>query len=295
MTPRKIGWIGTGVMGSSMCSHLIDAGHQLFVYNRTRHKAEQLLAQGATWCETPAELARECEYIFSIVGYPSDVEAVLLGKDGALSSIQPGSTLIDMTTSSPQLAKDIAAAAAEKSCFSLDAPVSGGDIGARNASLAIMVGGDEKIYTKATPLFECMGHNIRYMGKSGAGQHTKMANQILIAGTMIGVVESLLYAQRMEMNLETVIEVIGSGAAGSWSINNLGPRICRNDYNPGFYIKHFIKDMGIALEEAKRSGLSLPGLALVNQLYISATAMGLDNFGTQALYKVLATMNNLEK
>lgn len=294
MSSRKIGWIGTGVMGSSMCSHLIEAGHQLFVYNRTQAKAEQLIAKGASWCDSPAALAAECEFIFSIVGYPSDVEKVLLAEDGALSTMKPGTTLIDMTTSSPQLAKDISIAAAQKSCFSLDAPVSGGDIGARNATLAIMVGGEEDVYTKTLPLLQCMGQNISYMGSSGAGQHTKMANQILIAGTMIGVVESLLYAQRMEMDLDQVIKVIGSGAAGSWSINNLGPRICQNDYDPGFFIKHFIKDMGIALQEAKLSKLSLPGLALANQLYISATAMGLEDFGTQALYKVLAKMNHMD-
>lgn len=294
MTSLKIGWIGTGVMGHSMCDHLIKAGHHVSVYNRTKKRADALVAQGAQWCDSPAELARDADFIFSIVGFPADVEEVLLGENGALATAKPGSIIIDMTTSSPQLARTIADAAREKDVLALDAPVSGGDLGARNGSLAIMVGGDKSAYDKTLPLFEIMGANINHMGDVGTGQHTKMSNQILIAGTMVGVVESLLYAQRMGMSPEKVIDVIGSGAAGSWSINNLGPRICKGDYDPGFYIKHFVKDMGVALEEAKRMNLSLPGLALVNQLYIAAQAMGFEDLGTQGLYKVLAKMNNMD-
>lgn len=288
---RKIGWIGTGVMGNSMCMHLIKAGHEAFVYNRTKSKTDNLVAQGATWCESPAEVAGNADIIFTIVGYPIDVEQTILGEDGVLANADSGKIIVDMTTSEPALAERIAKEAAAKGVGALDAPVSGGDLGARNATLAIMVGGEQKTFDTVNELFEIMGSNIRLMGKAGAGQHTKMCNQILIAGTMIGVVESLLYSYKAGMDLNEVIDVIGSGAAGSWSINNLGRRIADGDFNPGFFIKHFVKDMGIALDEAKRMSLSLPGLALVNQFYISAMALGYDELGTQALYKVLESMN----
>ncbi|WP_320173785.1 NAD(P)-dependent oxidoreductase [Maridesulfovibrio sp.] len=288
---KKIGWIGTGVMGGSMCMHLIKAGNKAFVYNRTKSKADQLVAKGATWCDSPAEVAQKADIIFTIVGYPTDVEQTILGENGVLANTDAGKILVDMTTSEPVLAERIAKEAAAKGVGALDAPVSGGDLGARNATLAIMVGGEKKIFDEVMPLFDVMGSNIQLMGKAGAGQHTKMCNQILIAGTMIGTVESLLYAYKAGMNLNEVIDVIGSGAAGSWSINNLGRRIADDDFNPGFFIKHFVKDMGIALDEAKRMNLSLPGLALVNQFYISAMALGYEELGTQALYKVLEKMN----
>lgn len=288
---KKIGWIGTGVMGASMCMHLIKAGNEAFVYNRTKSKADALIAEGAKWCDSPAEVAKQADLIFTIVGYPVDVEETILGKNGVLANADAGKIIVDMTTSEPSLAERIAEEATAKGVGALDAPVSGGDLGARNATLAIMVGGDQKTFDEVTPLFEIMGSNIKLMGKSGAGQHTKMSNQILIAGTMIGTVESLLYAYTAGMDLNEVIDVIGSGAAGSWSINNLGRRIADDDFNPGFFIKHFVKDMGIALDEAKRMNLSLPGLALVNQFYISAMAMGYEELGTQALYKVLEKMN----
>jgi len=288
---KKIGWIGTGVMGSSMCMHLLKAGNEAFVYNRTRSKADQLVAEGATWCDSPAEVAKKADIIFTIVGYPTDVEQTILGEDGVLTNAESGKIIVDMTTSEPALAERIAEEAAAKGIGALDAPVSGGDLGARNATLAIMVGGEQKTFDEVNPLFDIMGSNIRLMGKPGAGQHTKMCNQILIAGTMIGVVESLLYSYKAGMDLNEVIDVIGSGAAGSWSINNLGRRIADDDFNPGFFIKHFVKDMGIALDEAKRMNLALPGLALVNQFYISAMAMGYEELGTQALYKVLERMN----
>lgn len=288
---KKIGWIGTGVMGSSMCMHLVKAGHEAFIYNRTKSKAAELIKAGAVWCDSPATVAKKADIIFTIVGYPTDVEHTILGTEGVLANVDPGKIIVDMTTSEPALAELIHAEAADKNIGSLDAPVSGGDLGARNATLAIMVGGEEKVFNKVKDLLDLMGQNVQHMGKAGAGQHTKMCNQILIAGTMIGVVESLLYAQKANMDLDKVIDVIGSGAAGSWSINNLGRRIAASDFNPGFFIKHFVKDMGIALDEAKRMKLALPGLALVNQFYIAAMAMGYEELGTQGLYKVLEKMN----
>ncbi|WP_320171617.1 NAD(P)-dependent oxidoreductase [Maridesulfovibrio sp.] len=288
---RKIGWIGTGVMGGSMCMHLIKAGNEAYVYNRTKSKADQLIAAGAHWCDSPADVAANADIIFSIVGYPVDVEETILGENGVLNNVCPGKIIVDMTTSEPALAERIAEAAAAKGVGALDAPVSGGDLGARNATLAIMVGGRQETFDEVKDLFDVMGSNVRLMGAAGAGQHTKMCNQILIAGTMIGVVESLFYAYKAGMDLNEVIDVIGSGAAGSWSINNLGRRIADGDFNPGFFIKHFVKDMGIALSEARRMNLALPGLALVNQFYVAAMAMGHEELGTQALYKVFEKMN----
>jgi len=286
-----VGWIGTGVMGLSMCGHLLKAGYSVRVTNRTRTKTQPLIDAGAVWCDTPAEVADGSRMIFTIVGFPSDVEAVLLASDGAMTAASEGTVVVDMTTSSPELAQRIAQRGNGKGVAVLDAPVSGGDIGARQATLAIMVGGETAAYETALPLLKLMGKNIALMGGAGAGQHTKMCNQILIAGTMIGVVESLLYAQRAGMSMDAVIDVIGAGAASSWSINNLGRRIAQGDFDPGFYIKHFIKDMGIALAEAARMKLALPGLALVHQFYQAASAQGLDHLGTQGLYRVLEQLN----
>jgi 3-hydroxyisobutyrate dehydrogenase len=291
MTKQRIGWIGTGVMGVSMCSHLLDAGHQLTVFNRTRDKALTLLEKGAAWADTPKAVAQASDVIFTMVGFPDDVREVVLGDDGVLAGTKPGDTLVDMTTSSPDLAQAIYREGAAKAVKTLDAPVSGGDVGAREATLAIMVGGDRPVFDAVAPLFDILGKTISLMGGAGAGQHTKMTNQILIAGTMIGVVESMLYAQRAGMDAHHVIDVIGKGAASSWSINTLGRRIADGDFAPGFYIKHFVKDMGIALDEARHMRLSLPGLALVNQFYVAAMAMGWENLGTQGLYRVLETMN----
>ena len=288
---QQVGWIGTGVMGKSMCAHLLNAGYKISVYNRTKEKAKELIDMGAIWSLNPKEVAEKCNIIFTIVGFPHDVEEVYLGDNGILKSIKKSSIIVDMTTSEPSLAQKIYNEAKKLGVSSLDAPVSGGDVGAKNGTLAIMSGGDKEIYDKVYPLFELMGKNIAYMGKAGAGQHTKMSNQILIASTMIGVVESLLYAYKAGNDLNEVINVIGKGAAGCWSINNLGPRIVEGNFDPGFFIKHFIKDMGIALKEAKNMNLSLPGLALAYQFYISATALGFENLGTQGLYKVLAKMN----
>ncbi len=268
----KIGWIGTGVMGKSMAGHVQAGGHELFVYNRTRAKAEEPLKKGATWCDSPAEVAAKSEILFSIVGLPSDVEETYLGKNGVLSRKGSCRIIVDMTTSRPSLAQIIDQEAAKKGIESLDAPVSGGDIGARDATLAIMVGGKKAVFEKVLPVFQLMGKNIAYMGAAGAGQHTKTTNQILVAGTMIGVCESLLYAVKLGLDQQAVIDIVSKGAAGSWSISNLGPRLVQGDFKTGFLVRHFIKDMGIALQEAAAVGLSLPGLALVHQLYVAVLA-----------------------
>lgn len=290
---KKIGWIGTGVMGNSMCKHLLVAGYSAYIYNRTRSKADNLINSGANYCNSPADVAKNSDVVFTIVGYPSDVESTILGKEGIILSAKKGTIIIDMTTSEPSLAIKIYNLAKEKGIFSLDAPVSGGDVGAREATLSIMVGGDKEAYERILPLFKCMGKNISHMGSAGMGQHTKAANQIAIASTMISVVECLLYSYKAGLDLNQVIDAISGGAAGSWSLSNVGRRIVNGNFNPGFFIKHFIKDMGIALAEAKKMNLSLPGLSMVNQFYISARALGLENMGTQALYKVFERMNNI--
>ncbi len=291
MIRQRIGWIGTGVMGQSMCGHLLDAGHRLTVFNRTRKKAGVLLDKGAIWADSPDKVAKASDIVFTMVGFPEDVQDVILGENGVLSGMKTGGAVVDMTTSCPDLAKIVHERCAEKGVGALDAPVSGGDVGAREATLAIMVGGEVAVFEAIEPLFTLFGKTISLMGGPGAGQHTKMTNQILIAGTMIGVVESLLYAERAGMDPHRIIDIIGKGAASSWSINTLGRRIADDDFSPGFYIKHFVKDMKIALEAAQRMRLSLPGLALVNQLYISAMALGWENLGTQGLYRVLKKMN----
>jgi 3-hydroxyisobutyrate dehydrogenase len=276
-----------------MCMHILKAGYSIYLYNRTKAKAEDLIKEGAEWCENPKDVAERCEITFTIVGYPSDVEEVYFGEDGILKGVRKDAIIVDMTTSEPSLAQKIYEKAKSKKVSSIDAPVSGGDIGAKQATLAIMAGGDKETYERVLPFFQLMGKNIAYMGKAGAGQHTKMSNQILIASTMIGVVESLLYAYKAGNNLDEVISVIGKGAAGCWSINNLGPRIVKNNFDPGFFIKHFIKDMGIALKEAKNMNLSLPGLSLAYQFYIAAQAQGLESLGTHGLYKVFTQMNGI--
>jgi len=276
-----------------MCGHLLKAGHQVSVFTRTRAKAADLLAAGAGWCASPKEVARQSDVVFTMVGFPSDVEEVYLGGEGILAGAAAGSVVCDMTTSEPSLARRIHEEARKHSVASLDAPVSGGDVGAREAKLAIMVGGDREAFDRVLPLFRKMGETIVLMGGPGSGQHTKMANQVVIAGNMIGMVEALLYTHKAGLSLEAMIDIVGKGAAASWSLNNLVRRIAKGDFNPGFFIKHFVKDMGIALQEAKRMNLALPGLALVNQFYLGAQATGLENLGTQGLYKVLAQMNGI--
>jgi 3-hydroxyisobutyrate dehydrogenase len=277
-----------------MAGHVQAGGHELYVHNRTKAKAEELLKRGATWCGTPAQVAEKSEILFSIVGLPSDVEETYLGENGALSGNGSCRIIVDMTTSRPSLAQIVAAEAAKRGIECLDAPVSGGDIGARDATLAIMVGGKKGIFDKVLPIFQLMGKNIAYMGDAGAGQHTKMANQILVAGTMIGVCESLLYAVKVGLDQQAVIDIISKGAAGSWSISNLGPRLVRGDFKTGFLVRHFIKDMGIALEEASAVGLSMPGLALVHQLYVAVMAQGHGDCTTQALYLALKSLNGMK-
>ncbi len=286
----KIGWIGTGIMGRSMAGHLLRGGHEVAVFNRTRARAESLIQAGATWRASPADAARNAEVVFTMVGFPPDVEAVYFGLDGLLAEAAPGRVLVDMTTTRPALAHRIAETAARSGMAALDAPVSGGDVGAREATLAIMAGGDPEAYAKVLPLFRLLGKNIALMGGPGAGQHTKMSNQILIAGTMIGVCECLLYAVKQGLDPAALIDIIGQGAAASWSINNLGRRIVKGDFEPGFYVEHFIKDLGIALEEAAAARLPLPGLALAHQLYVGLQAQGHGRKGTQALYLALKTL-----
>jgi len=289
----RIGWIGTGVMGRSMCGHLIAAGFSATVYNRTREKAAKLLAAGARWADGPQAVAEASDVVFAIVGYPADVRSVFLGEGGVLAGCRPGNVVVDMTTSEPSLAVEIAAAAAQIGVHSIDAPVSGGDVGAREARLSIMIGGDQEAVEALQPCWQAMGKTIVHQGGPGSGQHTKMVNQILIATGMIGVCEGLLYAYKAGLNLETVMRSVASGAAGSWSLSNLGPRIIAGNFGPGFFVEHFIKDMGIALEESKRLGLSMSGLALAHQLYLALKAQGHARDGTHALHLALAAMSNV--
>ncbi len=282
MAVKKIGFIGTGVMGSSMAKHLQDAGYELGIYTRTKAKAQELLDRGMTWFATPAEVAAWSEVVISMVGYPQDVEEVYLGENGVLST-KAGGYIVDMTTSSPKLAQKLYEAAKAKGIAALDAPVSGGDLGARNATLAIMVGGDEEAFQALLPVFQVMGKTISYFGKAGSGQYTKMANQIAIAAGMMAVAESLVYAEKMGLDANKVLETIETGAAGSWSLSNLGRRMLKGDDKPGFYIKHFIKDMRIAIETAHEAGLNLPGLEKAKELYDQLAAQGLENKGTQAI------------
>jgi 3-hydroxyisobutyrate dehydrogenase len=290
----RIGWIGTGVMGSSMCSHLIDKGFGTTVYSRTQAKAARLVEKGAKWAASPKAVAEESDAVFSIVGFPQDVREVMLGPSGALAGSKGGNILVDMTTSEPSLAVEIAAAAKAKGVHSIDAPVSGGDVGAKEARLSIMVGGEKEVFEALKPCFEAMGKTIIHQGGPGAGQHTKMVNQTLIASNMIGVCEALLYAYKAGLDLDTVLQSVAPGAAGSWSLSNLGPRIIAGNFDPGFFVEHFIKDMGIALDEARRMGLSLPGLALANQLYIALKAQGHGRDGTHSLLLALASMSGVE-
>jgi 3-hydroxyisobutyrate dehydrogenase len=286
----RIGWIGTGVMGSSMCGHLMAKGFSATVYNRSKDKAEGLIAKGAAWADTPRAVAEASDVVFAIVGFPADVRDVMLGDEGALAGARPGSVLVDMTTSEPSLAVAIYEVAKKRGVHSVDAPVSGGDIGAREARLSIMIGGDKDVVEALRPCWEAMGKTIVHQGAAGAGHHTKMVNQVLIASNMIGVCEALLYGYRAGLDLNTVMQSVGPGAAGSWSLANLGPRIIANNFDPGFFVEHFIKDMGIALEESKRMGLAMPGLALAHQLYVSLKAQGHGRDGTHALELALARM-----
>jgi len=296
ITPEntRIGWIGTGVMGSSMCRHLMQGGYQATVFNRSPQKASSLVEQGAELVGTPREVAERCDVVFTIVGFPADVEEVILGSEGVLSGSSSGMTIVDMTTSQPSLAERIAEQASRQGVASIDAPVSGGDTGARNATLSIMIGGQEDQVSRLHPLFELMGKTIVHQGGPGRGQHTKMVNQTLIAAGMIAVCEGLLYATKMGLDLPTVLKSVSSGAAGSWSLTNMAPRMIAGDFAPGFFVEHFIKDMRIALDEAAAMNLSLPGLAMAQQLYQAVAAQGHQKDGTQALLLAMAQMNSVD-
>ena len=284
-TNKTIGFIGTGVMGKSMARNLQNAGYQVNVYTRTKAKAQELLDHGAKWLETVADLAQKTDIIITMVGYPTDVEEVYFGKDGILENAREGTYVIDMTTSKPALAVQIYEQAAQKNIFALDAPVSGGDVGAKNGTLAIMIGGDQQAFDELSPVFQHLGENIILQGPAGAGQHTKLANQITIASNMIGVCEAIVYAKKSGLDPVRVLDSITTGAAGSWSLSNLGPRMIKGDFAPGFYVKHLIKDMTIALESAKEMGMKTPGLSLSLELYKELAEKGENDSGTQALIK----------
>ncbi|MCA9238665.1 MAG: NAD(P)-dependent oxidoreductase [Planctomycetales bacterium] len=287
----RIGWIGTGVMGRSMAGHLLDAGYALTIFTRSQAKANPLLQRGARWADSPKLVAAQSDIVFSIVGHPADVREVILGDQGVLAGAKVGAVLVDMTTSEPALAIEIAKTAQQQGVVSIDAPVSGGDIGAREARLSIMIGGDEPTVTALAPLWKLLGATHVRQGGPGAGQHTKMVNQTLVAGQMVSVCESMLYAVSAGLDPESVLKSVATGAAGSWSLSNLAPRMIAGNFEPGFSIEHFLKDMRIALSEAHRLGISLPGLALVNELYQAAAAQGHAKDGTHALILALARLS----
>ncbi len=290
----KIGWIGTGVMGSSMCQHIIGKGYKTFVYNRTKKKAKKLIDFGATWVNSPEAVARDSDVVFTMVGFPQDVRDVYFGSKGVIEGVQDGSILVDMTTTEPSLSKEIYKEAKLMKATSIDAPVSGGDIGAMEGKLSIMVGGDKDAVEAVMPLFRLMGRNIVYQGAAGSVQHAKMCNQVMVSGLMIGMCETLLYGYKAGLDLETMLDSVSRGAAACWMLDNLAPRILKRDFRPGFFVEHFIKDMGIALGEAKRMNLSLPGLALVHQLYVAVEAQGHGRKGTQALMLALERISDVK-
>jgi 3-hydroxyisobutyrate dehydrogenase len=289
----SIGWIGTGVMGAAMCEHLLRAGYRVTVHSRTRAKAQPLIDRGARWAESPHEAAATSDAVFTMVGFPQDVRQVYFGADGLLAGARPRTYLIDMTTTQPSLSREIADAAEAKRLHAIDAPVSGGDVGARNGTLSIMVGGEKPVVQVVMPLFEVLGKKIVHQGGAGSGQHAKLCNQIVIAGTMVGVCESLLYGYRAGLDLNRLLDVIRSGAAACWTLENLAPRILQRNFDPGFFVEHFIKDMGIALEESRRMGLTLPGLSLVHRLYEKVQSLGHGRSGTHALMIALEDLSHI--
>lgn len=289
----RVGWIGTGVMGQAMCGHILSAGYSVTVFNRTLSKAQILCDRGAIIADSPKSVAAESDIVFTIVGYPKDVREVIIGENGVLQGLKPGGTVVDMTTSEPSLAREIFDYAKQKGCESVDAPVSGGDKGAKAGTLAIFAGGEETVVEKLKPLFDCMG-KVTYMGGPGLGQCTKLGNQITIASTMVGLVEGMVYAHKAGLDVEMYIKAISTGAAGSRSLDLYADRILRRDFDPGFFVNHFVKDLGISLRECQQMGLSLPGLALAQQLYVSLKAHGEGNLGTQALVLALERLNNVQ-
>lgn len=288
---KRIGWIGTGVMGVSMCGHLLAKDCPVTVFSRTKAKAQPLLDKGATWAVSPRAVAERSDVVFTMVGFPADVREVYLGKNGVLECRSDGKILVDMTTTAPLLSQEVYATAQKMGMSAIDAPVSGGDVGARNATLSIMVGGDQEAVAKVMPLLHAMGKTIVHQGGPGAGQHAKLSNQIVIAGTMIGVCEALLYAKKAGLDLETMLAAIRGGAAACWTLENLAPRMLKRNFDPGFFVDHFVKDIGIALEESRRMGLKLPGLELVYQLYRTVQELGHGKKGTHALYLALEQLN----
>jgi 3-hydroxyisobutyrate dehydrogenase len=296
VNPKRttIGWIGAGVMGSPMCLHLIKKHYKVIVNNRTKRKAKQLIDNGAKWAQSPKVVAENADVIFTILGFPKDVRQVYFGKDGIFEGLKKGSLLVDMTTTEPSLAEEIYEEARRKGASSVDAPVSGGDIGAQAGTLSIMVGGDKDAVNTVMPLLKFMGGNIVHQGGVGKGQHAKMCNQIMASALMIGMCETLLYGYKAGLDLNTMLSSVSKGAAASWMLDNLAPRIVKRDFKPGFYVEHFIKDMGIALKEAERMNLMLPGLSLVNQLYIAAKAQGHGRKGTQALLLALEKISDVK-
>ena len=290
----RIGWIGLGVMGAPMCGHLLGAGFELTLHTRTAARAEGLLARGARWVDSPRAAAEASDVVFSMVGFPREVREVILGPSGALEGCRPGCLLVDMSTSAPALAVEIAAAAEARGVHAVDAPVSGGDVGARNATLVIMAGGKASVIEALRPIWQVLGKSCVRQGGPGAGQHTKLVNQTLIAGALSGVCEALLYAQRAGLDVERVLESVSSGAAASWQLSNIAPRMLRGDFAPGFFVEHFVKDMGLVLDEAERMQLALPGLALVRQLFIALQAQGHARSGTQALILALARISDVD-
>jgi 3-hydroxyisobutyrate dehydrogenase len=293
MNRQRIGWIGAGVMGAPMCGHLLAAGYPLTVTSRTRNKADALIQQGAGWCETPAEVAAQADIVFTTVGRPDEVRDVYFGEQGVFAGLQAGAIVVDMGTTPPSLTREIAGRAVSLGAHAVDAPVSGGDVGARNASLSVMAGGEEDIVVSLRPLFDCMASTVAWMGESGNGQHTKMANQLAVAGTMIGVCEALVYAGRAGVDLEKLVAVISKGAAGCWTLDNLAPRIIRGDDAPGFMVDHFVKDLGIALSECEQLGLTLPGLELAGRLYKQLQNIGHGQSGTQALVHAIKQLSDV--
>lgn len=293
MKDKIIGWIGTELMGNPMVKHLLNAGYKVNIHNRTKNKALELIEMGCTWFNTPAELAATSEVVVTIIGFPKDVEECYFGNDGIFKGIEQGTVLIDMTTTKPSLAVRISEEAGKIGADFIDAPVSGGQLGAINGTLSIMIGGKKEVVDTVLPMFKVFGKNMVYQGAAGAGQHTKMCNQITIAGTLIGVCEGLMYGVKAGLDLNTMLESITKGAAGCWSLDVLAPKIVKGDYSPGFSVDNFVKDLTIALEEAEAMKLSLPGLALVKQLYITIQAMGKGSSGNQALYLAIERLSNM--
>ncbi|AQP52996.1 oxidoreductase [Vagococcus penaei] len=283
---KKIGFIGTGVMGSSIIKHLLAENYEVFVYNRTKKKADTVVSMGATWCDSPKEVTNQSDLIFTMVGYPQDVEAIYFEKEGIFEGNVRDKILVDLTTSTPSLAEKLYNHAKKLGANSLDAPVSGGDLGAQKGTLTIMVGGDQEIYNQVVPLFNAFGSKVNLQGAAGCGQHTKMANQIMIAGTMTGMTELLVYAEAAGLDLETVLDTVGGGSAANWSLTNYAPRILKEDYTAGFFVKHFVKDLKIALDEADKMNLTLPATEKACELYESLESKGFGNDGTQALIKL---------